>query len=425
MVDIYTQNEIQTGMTNEKRLFYGSCFALITTALSFSIRAGILPQLGEELSLTAEQLGFINSMWFLGFPISMVIGGLIYHTVGGKAIMQFAFFAHAAGIILTIYSGSYTGLLISTLLIGLGNGCTEAACNPMIADAYKGNLMSKMMNRFHMWFPGGIVIGSLVSKFMTDAGMSWESQIWVIMIPTIIYAYLFWGPTWPKPETDEAATLSGNVKAMLTPLFIFMFVAMSLTAISEFGPQQWVGLILAKSGAQPMLILALVTGLMAVARYFGGEAVHALNTTGVLLGSAILATIGVYLFSTQTGGMAYVAAIVYALGIAYFWPNMLGFIAEYIPKSGALGLSIIGAVGMFSTSIWQPIIGGWIDSDRAEAAATGLTGDELDLVAGQATLGTMILFPLILIGLFTVLFFWMKNRKPQGDEEASELVTDY
>ena len=80
---------------NANRLFYGSCFALITTALSFSIRAGILPQLGEELSLSAEQLGFINSMWFLGFPISMVIGGLIYHKVGGKAIMQFAFFAHA------------------------------------------------------------------------------------------------------------------------------------------------------------------------------------------------------------------------------------------------------------------------------------------------------------------------------------------
>jgi MFS family permease len=412
-------------MTNEKRLFYGSCFALITTALSFSIRAGILPQLGEELSLSAEQLGFINSMWFLGFPISMVIGGLIYHTVGGKAIMQFAFFAHALGIILTIYSGSYTGLLISTLLIGLGNGCTEAACNPMIADAYKGVKMSKMMNRFHMWFPGGIVIGSLISKFMTDAGMSWESQIWVILIPTVIYAYLFWGPTWPKPEEEEATTLTGNFQAMLTPLFLFMFVCMSLTAISEFGPQQWVGLILAKSGAQPMLILALVTGLMAVARYFGGEAVHALNTTGVLLISAILATIGVYLFSTQTGGMAYLAAIVYALGIAYFWPNMLGFIAEYIPKSGALGLSIVGAVGMFSTSIWQPIIGGWIDSDRAEAAARGLTGDELDLVAGQATLGTMILFPLILIGLFTFLFFWMRNREKKGSDETAELVTDY
>ena len=110
---------------DHKRLFYGSCFALITTAFSFSIRAGILPQLGEEFNLTAQELGFINQMWFLGFPISMVIGGIFYNQLGPKKIMQFAFFSHTAGILLTIYSGGYTGLLISTLLIGIGNGCTK------------------------------------------------------------------------------------------------------------------------------------------------------------------------------------------------------------------------------------------------------------------------------------------------------------
>lgn len=398
-------------MINKSRLFYGSCFALITTALSFSIRAGILPQLGEELGLSAEQLGYINSMWFLGFPISMVIGGLVYHTVGGKRIMQFAFLAHAIGILMTIYSGSYVGLLISTLLIGIGNGCTEAACNPMIADAFEGNTMSKMLNRFHMWFPGGIVIGSLVSKFMTDAGFGWEAQIWVIILPTLVYAYLFYGQDWPAAKTKEEASISMNLKAMFSPLFIFMMVCMALTAITEFGPQQWVGLILAKSGAQPMLILALVTGLMAVCRYFGGEVVHKFDQTGVLLGSAVLAAIGIFLFSTQTGAMAYVAAIFFAFGVAYFWPNMIGFIADKIPASGALGMSIIGAIGMFSTSIFQPIIGRWIDSDKTAAAATGLTGDELELVAGQATLGTMVSFPAILIVLFTILFFWVKRVK--------------
>lgn len=406
--------------SNANRLFYASCFALITTAFSFSIRAGILPQLGEELSLTAEQLGFINSMWFLGFPISMVIGGLIYHKVGGKAIMQFAFFAHALGIILTIYSGSYTGLLISTLLIGLGNGCTEAACNPMIADAYQGTMMSKMMNRFHMWFPGGIVIGSLISKFMTDwGGMSWETQVWIIMIPTLIYAYLFFGQSWPKAKVEEGATIAGNFKAMLSPLFLFMVVCMALTAASEFIPQQWSSIILAKSGAQPMLILALVTGIMAVARYFGGEMVHKFDQTGVLLGSAVLATVGIYLFSTQTGAMAYVAAIFFALGVAYFWPNMIGFVADKIPKSGALGLSIMGgAVGMFSQTIFQPITGRWIDNDLEEVAARGLTGDELELVAGQQTMATITIFPIILIVLFTILYFWVRSMKAKTKAEA-------
>jgi MFS family permease len=404
---------------NKRMLFLGSCFALITTAFTFGIRAGILPQLGDQFGLTNEQLGFINSMWFLGFPISMVLGGIFYNSIGPKRIMQFAFVVHTLGIILTIFAGGYTLLLISTLLIGLGNGCTEAACNPMIADAYEGSMVDKMLNRFHMWFPGGIVLGSLISKFMGDFSMGWQAQMWIIMIPTIIYPILFLGQKFPEPKLEEMKSLKENVKALGSPVFIFLFFCFALTAISEFGTQQWVEVVLAESGASPMIILALVTGLMAVGRFFAGPVVKALGQPGVLLCSAILTTIGIYLFSTVTGSMAYVAAIIFAMGVCYFWPVMLGTGAKRAPKTGALGLSLLGGVGMFSTSIFQPIIGGWIDSARTSYEATGLSGSELELAAGQATLSKMVVFPSILIVLFIIFYFWQKKSdKKMVDEMA-------
>jgi MFS family permease len=395
---------------NANRLFLASCFALITTAFSFSIRAGILVQLGTELNLDTVQLGTINSMWFLGFPISMILGGIFYAKMGPKLIMQIALVAHAIGIITTIYASSYNVLLISTLLIGLGNGCTEAACNPMIADSYTGNEFHSKLNRFHMWFPGGIVLGSLISKFMSDANLPWQAQIWVILIPTIIYAVLFFGQTFPKPRVAGDNTLA-NFKAMLNPLYLFMAACMALTAISEFGPQQWVGPILAKAGASPMLILALVTGLMAVGRYFAGPLIKQLNTVGVLLGSAIFGVIGIYMLSTMSGSMLYVAAVFYALGICYFWPNMLGFVGEKLPETGALGLSIMGGIGMFSSSMFQPIIGGWIKSNKVVAESQGLVGDAADLAAGQSTLSNMLLFPGVLIVAFTILYLTTRKAK--------------
>jgi hypothetical protein len=109
--------------------------------------------------------------------------------------------------------------------------------------------------------------------------------------------------------------------------------------------------------------------------------------------------------------MAYVAAVIFAIGVCYFWPNMIGFVAEKIPLSGAIGMSIVGAFGMLSSAIFQPIIGGWIDSARAESSASGLEGDALELAAGQATLQTMIIFPAVLIVLFTILLFWVRGRK--------------
>lgn len=194
---------------------------------------------------------------------------------------------------------------------------------------------------------------------------------------------------------------------------------MAFTAISEFGPQQWTGMIMSKSGAKPMLILALVTGLMAVTRFFAAPIIKAVGQTGILWGSSILAAIGIYLFSTVTGPAAYAAAVVFAMGVALFWPTMIGFIAQNVPLSGALGMSVVGGVGMLSTAIFQPIIGGWIDSAKAEKLAQGLTGDELELAAGQATLQTMILFPGILIIAFGILYFWMRGRKVENTVAVS------
>ena len=404
---------------NRSALFNGSCFALITTAFTFSIRAGILPQLGADFNLTDTQLGFINSMFFFGFPISMILGGLFYHTFGPKNIMRVAFIAHTIGIIMTIYADGYTTLLLSTLFIGFGNGCTEAACNPMIADMYSGVKMDKMLNRFHMWFPGGILLGSLISQFMTSLNLGWELQMWITMVPTVIYAFLFFGKTFPKPLVEAAASLGQNFRAMFTPTFLFVFFCMFLTAISEFGPNQWVSVIMAASGAEPMLILALTSGLMAVGRFFGGPVIQTFGQNGVLLGGAILTAIGIYMFSTVTGPMAYVATVIFALGICWFWPTMLGVAAQRVPKSGALGMSIIGGAGMLSSAIFQPIIGGWIDSARATNAATGLTENALELATGQDAMVRMLTFPVLLIVLFLIFFFWQKNKKSSAVEETT------
>lgn len=148
---------------------------------------------------------------------------------------------------------------------------------------------------------------------------------------------------------------------------------------------------------------------MALGRYFAGPLIYRLNPTGVLLFSAIVTSLGVFLLSIATGGMTYVAAIVFAIGICYFWPTMIGFIAEYKPETGALGMSIIGGAGMVGFTIWTPVIGGWIDDARAKASAVGLTENDVTLAAGQETLGNILFLPLGLIVAFMVLFLLRKK----------------
>ncbi len=392
---------------NQSRLFNASCIALIVTAMTFAIRAGILGQLGVEFNLSDTELGWVNSMAFFGFPVATILLGLLYNTIGPQKIMWIAFISHVLGLVLTIFAGGFWGLLISTFFIGFANGAVEAGCNPMIANMYPSN-QTTMLNKFHVWFPGGIVIGSLVSKFMTDASMGWQMQIAVMIIPTIIYGMMILGQKFPESDNLESNT-GENIKALFSPLFIFMMLCMTLTATTELGTQQWIEKLLGNAGASPMLVLAMVTGLMAVGRYFAGPIIHRLNPVGVLWASSIIATIGIVLMSLSTGPMVYLAAILFAIGVMYFWPTMIGFTGEYLPKTGALGMSLMGGAGMFATSLWQPVIGGWLDTERAKALASGVTAEAAELAAGQATLDNIAFFPAILIIAFGILFFFRKR----------------
>ena len=203
-------------------------------------------------------------------------------------------------------------------------------------------------------------------------------------------------------------------------LLLVLMGIMSVTATSELGTQQWVDRILgAQLGGIPgqaMIVLGMVTGIMAVGRYFAGPLIHALNPLGVLLLSAVLTSLGLFLMSGASGPMVYVSAIIFAFGVCYFWPTMIGVTAQYVPRSGALGMSLVGAAGMFALTIWNPIIGGWIDSARQTAEGSGLTGSAIDVAAGQGALSKLVFFPCALIVMFLALYVmrnWM--HKTTGD----------
>lgn len=393
---------------NKNTLFTACCLALIVTAMTFAIRAGILTQLSQEFALSDAELGWINAMAFLGFPVAMMFGGLLYNYLGAKKLVIIAFVGHVIGLLLTISADGFWTLLISTFCIGFANGAVEAGCNPLIADMYHKN-QTTMLNRFHVWFPGGIVIGALISKLFTDAGIGWQMQIAVMIVPTVIYGFLMLSQQFPQSDNIETSTRK-NIKGLFSPLFLFMAFCMTLTATSELGTQQWIERILGASGASPMLIMALITGVMAIGRYFAGPLVHRLNPSGVLLGSAVMTTIGIYAMSIATGGAVYICALIFALGVTYFWPTMIGFVAENIPQSGALGMSIMGGAGMFAVSMWNPFIGQWIDDARQAALLENPDPLMAELVAGQAALANLSIFPVILIIAFAGLTLYMRKR---------------
>ncbi len=312
---------------------------------------------------------------------------------------------------------------------------------------------TKMLNRFHVWFPGGIVIGGILAWLIMDQiNLPWQVLVSVLFIPLAIYGFLFFGQKIPETErvssgvsykemmrnvgapititlavifmilmatnatVADAVTSSytlpliivaivtvfiiieGRLVNKISLLFPFIFGCMLLTASTELGTTQWINALLATNGISPMIILVVVTGIMAVGRFFAGGLIHSLNPTGVLLGSSIIAVLGLYLLSISSGAaMTLASAAVFAVGVCYFWPTMIGVASEYVPKSGALGMSILGGAGFVATSMVLPIMGKSIET------------------SGPAvTLRNMMVLPIILVVAFIILYILINQKKAKA-----------
>jgi MFS family permease len=215
-----------------------------------------------------------------------------------------------------------------------------------------------------------------------------------------------------------------------------MIILMFGTAITELFTGQWIDVLLKNVTDNAILLLTIETGIMVLGRGFAEPVVHKFSPQGVLLMSSVLAALGLYLLGHTTGNMLFLRAIVFGMGVCYFWPTMLGFVSENLPKTGAVGLNFMGGAGMFAVSVYMIFMGGYYDrllagkllpgsemSTYANASPGSVEANALNeakKAAGPEIINATLLIPIFLIVAFILLNLYMRNRKKNYSERNSE-----
>lgn len=387
---------------NPRRLFVASCIALITSAFSFMMRQNIADSLGADFELSKQTVGGVMGAAFLGMAVSMLVLAPLCDWLGMGKVLFLAWMCHFFGIVGTIFAPkppnvspdmSYQVLWWATFLVGSGNGLVEIAINPLAATLFPRE-KTHYLNVLHAWWPGGLIMAGLLASFVisgashdlfvTDLtpriraqfpGVDFGDHLWklkmgVLFIPLAIYGVMCLGQRFPSTERVEANVSTGRMfLEVLNPLFLIWAFCMMLTASTELGPNQWQESVLTRTaGVSGTLVFVYTSGLMFVMRFFAGPLAHALSPVGMLTGSAALSALGLYWLSfADNAEMAFSAATVFGIGIAYFWPTMLGVTAERFPKGGALVLGLMGSVGNLAIAAVLPLMGGIYDSYTVRA----------------------------------------------------------
>jgi MFS family permease len=297
--------------------------------------------------------GWLSTMAFFGFAASILVTSPMLDSLGMRNLLYLAFALHIVGVLGFIVAPSYTMMSLTMLLAGFGNGLVEAVINPLIATMYPEEKTHKL-NVLHAWWPGGLIIGGLVGYLMKQANLSWQMQMGVILIPTVVYGVMIFGQQFPLTERKASGVSFGEMlKTGLNPAFLLLIGCMMITASIELAPGQMVSSVLEKTaGMDGILILVYGSALMFVLRYFAGPIAHRISPIGMMWASVALAAGGLFLLaSATTPAMAYVAATVFYVGVCFMWPTMLGITSERFPQGGAFTMGLMGFAGQFALGL--------------------------------------------------------------------------
>jgi len=442
-------------------------------------------------SLVIDKIGYRTAMFisFGCYTVYAVLALMAHAAVNGEGL---------TGDELVAAQGRGLQLLtIGSIILGLGNGTVEAFINPLVATMFKHN-KTQWLNILHAGWPGGLVIGGLITLGLGSwATEDWRLLIYIIAIPAVLYVLMLVGQKFPVSErVSSGATYKemlgqfGAAGALLAsflifrelggvfhweqwitwvliavstvaygvycqslgrPMMIFLCLVMMPLATTELGTDGAITGIMeepmTEAGFNPLWVLIYTSAIMMVLRFNAGPVIKALTPLGLLATCSALAIVGLYWLSgVETFLMIFLAATLYGVAKTYFWPTMLGVVAEQFPKGGAVTLNAIAGIGMLTVGIiGSPLIGKMQEDSAVEAIAqeqpavldevvkddTYFLGEYqavdteavkslpaevstavLELVesAKQSALAKVTIFPAIMLICYLILIFYFKSK---------------
>jgi fucose permease len=393
--------------------------AILAAGVGFALRGGIFGAWASEYGFTATQLGAIGGAGFSGFCFGIIIGGVLVDKFGYGKLIALALLGHILSAVVTFGASTpqnaYDFLYWGMFIFAYANGTLEAVANPLVATTFPQN-RTHYLNILHASWPLGMVVGAVASYALGahGLGLGWKGQLSFYLVPTIAYAVMFMGQTFPKSEAalkganfgemfKDVGLLGGAVACYLVALFFggattgfiiggvlliivgvitrfalgsillfVLFVTHALVGAVELGTDSWIeaitgNLFTADQGKWLFIwTSAIMFGLRFCAEFIEKKIG---SPIALLVTAAVLAVVGLRLASGMDSFVVALFALgIYALGKTFFWPTMLAVVGDRFPRSGAVAMSIMGGIGMLSAGlIGGPGLGYAKDRFTAEA----------------------------------------------------------
>ncbi|KAK9706234.1 hypothetical protein RND81_07G112600 [Saponaria officinalis] len=189
-----------------------------TTSLAFvicnmdkvNLSVAIIP-MSHQFGWNSSMAGLVQSSFFWGYALSQLPGGWLAKIFGGRQILAFGVLTWSiATALLPSTAGYMPGLVLSRILVGIGEGVSPSAATDLIARS----IPLEERSRAVAFVFGGLSVGSVIGLLLAPRiiqSIGWES---------VFYLFGMLGVAWflgfqyvEGGQTKPAASISPSVES--------------------------------------------------------------------------------------------------------------------------------------------------------------------------------------------------------------------
>ena len=331
-------------------------FALTSTLTSVSLKA-----IGSDLAIGYGTRGMLALARSVVLAASTFCVGYLADRTGKRRLLSAGMLVVAVGLLHVGRSEGFGGLVLGSMVTGLGLGALEALVSPLVADLHPRSVETQM-NVLHGFFPLGVVASSPLVAAALDAGVAWRRPFLVAVLPAAAVAAMYAFGRYPGAAAEDRPEPLSVSRILHSRLFWGLAVAMMLTAGCEGALLYWSPNFIqdaygasAKAGSAGLMAF---TAAMAFGRFGTGAAARVVPLLRIMLAMIAITVVSTLALVLMKGRAATMGALILAgVGVACFWPSILTVATRRIAAGSATLLAMLSVAGIVGFGVVPAIIG--------------------------------------------------------------------
>lgn len=311
----------------------------------------------KDLGLTDSQANLFPSLVFFWFLIFSVPTGMLMNRIGRKKTVLISLAVTALSLFIPIFGDSYTAMLLSFSLLGIGNAIMQTSLNPLVTNLISGDKLASTLTfgqfvKAIASFLAPILAAWGATTYLPTFGLGWRALFVIYAVISLISVAALGATPIEEERPDKASGVSECLRLLGRPFILLCFL----------GIMCHVGIDVGTNTTAPKIIMERL-GLPLEEAGFATSVYFIFRTAGCFLGAFILRSVSPKLFFGISVIMMFAAmamlcvcdtlpAIYTALGMIGFGNSNIfsvvfsqALISSPAEKNEVSGLMIMGLFG--------------------------------------------------------------------------------